>query len=179
MLKKCFLILTANSLDDYKNKEAKINERINNDDSARKSSGKDSVILTKYITGRIDIKNFGGKDNKVEVIENSDMDATVAQPKWFTNKKGIGTQIQSKKGNIRLKIKCVNDGKLNVTLRGIDFRDDYDNRIPIYVKYTKLMIDDENVIENPAFIWHDEPLSHEIDVEDGQTVDILVEWGAV
>ena len=117
--------------------------------------------------------------NKVEVIENSDMDAIVSQPKWFTNQKGIGTQIQSKKGNIRLKIRCINNGKLNVTLRGIDFRDDYDNRIPIYVKYTKLMIDDENVIENPAFIWHDEPLSHEIDVEDGQTVDILVEWGAV
>jgi len=48
-----------------------------------------------------------------------------------------------------LKIKCIKDGKLNVALRGVDFRDDYDNRLPIYVKYTKLMIDEEDVIKQP------------------------------
>ena len=179
LLKKCFLILTSNSLEDFKNKESKVNDKLNNDDSAAKTVDKGSAILSKYITGRIDIKNFGEKDNKVEVIENSDMDASVRQPGWFSNEKGIGTQIESKKGSIRLKVKCVNEGKLNVTLRGIDFRDDYDNRIPVYVKYTNLMIDDNKVIDKPAFVWHNEPLSHEIDVEDGQTVDILVEWGAV
>lgn len=179
LLKKCFLILTANSLDDYKNRESKVNEKINNDDSRKKSSDKGSAILSKYITGRIDIKNFGDKTNSVEVIENSDMDATVAQPKWFTNEKGIGTQIQSKKGNIRLKIKCIKDGKLRITLRGIDFRDDYDNRLPIYVKYARFMINDENIIDQPAFVWHNEPINHEMDVEDGQTVDVFVEWSAV
>ena len=46
-----------------------------------------------------------------------------------------------------MKIKCIKDGKLRVALRGVDFRDDYDNRLPIYVKYTKLMIDEEDVIE--------------------------------
>ena len=156
-----------------------VNEKINNDDSKKESLDNGSTILSKYVTGRIDIKNFGAKDNAVEVIENSDMDSTVQQPRWFTNQKGIGTQIQSKKGNIRLKVKCINDGKLNVTLRGIDFRDDYDNRLPIYVKYTKFMIDDENIIDNPAFVWHNEPVFHEINVKDGQNVDIFVEWGAI
>lgn len=179
LLKKCFIILTANSLEDFRDKESKVNERINNDDSKKESLDNGSAILSKYVTGRIDIKNFGAKDNAVEVIENSDMDSRVQQPRWFTNQKGIGTQIQSKKGNIRLKIKCINDGKLNVTLRGIDFRDDYDNRLPIYVKYTKFMIDDENIIDNPAFVWHNEPVSHEINVKDGQNVDIFVEWGAI
>ena len=179
LLKKCFLILTANSLDEFRNKESKVNDLINNDDSDNKSVDKGSAILTKYITSRIDIKNFGSKDNDIEIIENSDVNANVRQPAWFKNEKGIGTQIESKKGNIRLKIKCVNDGKLAVTLRGIDFRDDYDNRLPIYVRYTNLRIDNEEIIENPVFIWHNEPLVHEIDVEDGQDIDIFVEWSAV
>ncbi len=179
LLKKCFIILNANSIEEFKNKASKVNDRINNDDSARKSSDKGSAILSKYITGRIDIKNFGAKDNEVEVLENSDGDARVTQPKWFTNNKGIGTQIQSKKGNIHLKIKCIKDGKLRVALRGVDFRDDYDNRLPIYVKYTKLMIDDEDAIKQPEFVWHNEPFNHEINVKDGQTVDIVVEWSAV
>ena len=180
LLKKCFIILNVNSLNEFKNKASRVNDKINNNEDSRKGfSDKESVILSKYITGRVDIKNFGSKDNDVEIIENSDVNANVRQPGWFKNEKGIGTQIESKKGNIRLKIKCVNDGELAVTLRGIDFRDDYDNRIPVYVKYTKLTIDGEDVIENPAFVWHDKPLVHKIDVNDGQDVDIFVEWSAV
>jgi hypothetical protein len=41
------------------------------------------------------------------------------------------------------------------------------------------MIDDEDAIKQPEFVWHNEPFDHEINVKDGQTVDIVVEWSAV
>ena len=97
-------------------------------------------ILFKYFTARIDLKNCGESDNNLIILENSDSDSVVYCPKWYKNYEGIGTVITSKKGCIDLKIKCVNEGILKIGLRGIDFKDSKNTRVPIYIDYTKFII---------------------------------------
>ena len=86
-------------------------------------------IFFKYLTARVDLKNFGNMGNNLIFLENSDSDCEVYTPHWFKNREGTGWIIHSKKGSIDLKVKCVNDGKFNLYLRGLDYRDNNNNRI--------------------------------------------------
>lgn len=132
--------------------------------------------LAKYYTSRIDLKNFGNDNNSIEIIENSDSLAQITTPNWFNKEKGKGIIIQSNKLSSDLKIKCINDGILNITLRGLDIRDKEDNRFPVYIDYTSLIINDKEYITENKLIWHDEPFKTERKVKDNELITIHVEW---
>ena len=87
-------------------------------------------FLKRYNTARIDIKNFGKNDNNIEILENNDLNLDIIQPSWFKDSSGVGTQIHSNEGILDLKIKCVNDGELMITLRSMDVRDRNGKRFP-------------------------------------------------
>ena len=88
---------------------------------------------------------------------------------------GIGTQIESEKGLIYLKIKCINDGVLDIRLRGVDFYLN-DTRIPIYINYTDFRINNEKILLNKTIVWHDKPFYYKKNVKDGEILDIYFEW---
>ena len=146
------------------NKESDIINSINLDDE-----------LSKFYTARIDIKNHGDATSSIEIIENSDEDLIVTHPKWFNDKNGIGTQIQSKKMDLNLKIKCIHSGKIGIGLKGIDFREN-DERIPIYIKYLEFVLNNEKIIENPIILWHDKSFIFEKEVYDSEILNISIKW---
>lgn len=129
-----------------------------------------------YNTSRIDIKNFGKNDNSIEIIENSDSTAYIDFPKWFKNNQGSGVVIKSNKSSIDLKIKCINNGRLNIQLKGVDVRDKKDNRFPIYIDYISLIINNKEYIEENKLTWHDEPLIIERKVKNNELIRLHVEW---
>ena len=133
-------------------------------------------LLDKYGTGRIDIKNFGKSSNKIIILENSDLNSRIENPKWFNDNKGVGTKIESSEGILNLKFKCINDGVLNITFRGPDIRDELGNRIPSYVEFEKVKINNEYVINNNVTVWHNEPYIFKKYVNDGDILDMHVEW---
>ena len=134
-------------------------------------------ILFKYFTARIDLKNCGESDNNLIILENSDSDSVVYCPKWYKNYEGIGTVITSKKGCIDLKIKCVNEGILKIGLRGIDFKDSKNTRVPIYIDYTKFLINGHTIFDSRLSICHDMPYSYSRDnVKNDDIFDIHIEW---
>lgn len=135
-----------------------------------------SKIFSKYYLARIDIKNEGAQDNIVEIIDNSDKESVVLNPDWFKNELGNGIQIQSKKGEIKLKIKCINDGNLKINLRGIDSRNEKDKRIPIYVNFTEFNVNKEDIILETVSACHDFPIVYEKEVQDSEILDIIVKW---
>ena len=132
----------------------------------------------KFCTARIDIKNEGYSTNDVLILDNSDNDSEVTKPNWFKNESGIGTVIQSVTGKVNFKIKCINGGKLKLWLRGIDFIN-ADKRIPIYIKYYKILINESNIIKTPVVVWHNNPYFFEKDVENNEIINISIEWGAI
>lgn len=184
LLKKCFLIFSNDTLVDYKRNVAVFENTKPKNSSSIIENLSDKYennlgVFTKYITARIDLKNFGLDTNDLKIIENSDISAKILKPKWFKNNLGIGTQIESKKGLIHLKIKCINDGKFRITLRSIDFRDRSEYRIPIFINYEHLKVNDEIIFDEPTSICHDKPFNFEKEVKNGEIVDITVQWNVI
>ena len=137
---------------------------------------KNAEFLTKFMESRIDIKNFGNETNDIIIVESDDSSVNVTKPNWFSDDEGIGTVINSVKGSLNLSFKCVNDGRLEIAFKGIDYKDKKDNRIPIYVDYNEIVIDGKTIIEGSRVSWHDNPYIYTDEVKDGQIVDIQLKW---
>ena len=184
LLKKCFLVLVKDSLEEYKHHSFEINgnEEVNltlfeDNDIKNTRSFSDLGEFSKFMTARIDIKNFGNSENNIEIIENSDTGSSITYPGWFNDEKGIGTQIQSKNGSIKLKIKCINDGLLKIFLKGIFYKNNDHNKVlPIFIEYTKFMVNDENIIEKSVITCHDEPFCFEKNVRNEDMINVIIQW---
>lgn len=133
-------------------------------------------LLSKYATARIDIKNIGSESNTIEIMENSDKIAKINNPNWFKNKKGIGTVVVSRNLSLDLKFKCVGDGELNIKLKGLNVKDQSDNRFPVFIDYTKFKINGENILENSYLASHDHYYNYSMDVKDSDIISFSVEW---
>ena len=131
--------------------------------------------INHFMTGRVDVKNFGGFENSVKVFDISDDDARVVSPGWMRDGSGVGTMIQSVSGDLGFKVKCHHDGVLRIALRGMDFKDKNGVRLPVYIDFTKLIVNGDKVLEN-TLIHHDKPFVYELNVKDGEIVDLKVTW---
>ena len=125
---------------------------------------------------RIDIKNFGGESNSLEIIHNSDENSRVSHPKWFTNKDGRGMIIESSSGSLNMKFKVINGGKLKLWLRGIDLRDNENKRIKCLIDFTALKINGETFFDGHNLHWHDDPYLFEKKINDCDIIEINVGW---
>lgn len=130
---------------------------------------------SKYNTARIDIKNEGNSSNNIEIIQNSDNNCSISFPEWI-NKNGKGLIITSEKQNISLKIKCIGDGELKIWLRGIDFKDKNKNRLPIYINYTNLSINHQNIFNTGKIVCHDNPFKITRNVNNNDILTLKISW---
>lgn len=142
-------------------------------DDNEKSSLENQSQLIKYMTGRIDIKNCGA-NNSIELLKCS-KETQVMRPRWFEDKEGKGIILQNHTGQIDFEFKCINGGELKTAIRGIHYKINSEI-IPIYVKFTKLTINGEDLISNDAVVWHNNPLRFKRNVKDGEIIRIHAEW---
>lgn len=133
-------------------------------------------IFLKYITVRIDLKNYGTENNDVIILENSDLNSTVYQPEFFTNCEGIGKAIFSRKGVLDLKIKCINKGRFNLRLRAMKITDINNNTVPIYIDYTKLLVNEKVIFNSRVSVSYDKSYTYIKEVENNEILDIHIEW---
>lgn len=136
-------------------------------------------FLKKYLQCRIDIKNFGSEDNDILLIESDDPLQVFNAPDWFKDDNGIGYMLESNTGSLDLSFKCVNDGTIKFGFKGKDYRDRKGYRIPIYIDYTEIIVDDENLVSGSRVCWHDNPFNYQKNVKDGQIIRIQVKWRPV
>ncbi|WP_298522460.1 hypothetical protein [uncultured Methanobrevibacter sp.] len=134
------------------------------------------LLLSKFITSRIDIKNTSSKGNSIEIIENSDATAKVDFPQWLQNENGGGCIIESMAGYLDVKVRCIGDGDLSIKLRGINALDRNKNRYPVYIDYTDFEVNGNQIINDNTLSWHDKPIYHEMPVKDGDVIAIHLEW---
>lgn len=125
--------------------------------------------------GRVDILNSNRKNNTIEILNNSSF-VNIDFPGWFVRDDGRGVVIQSNENEFDLKFKCVGEGLLNIFLRGPDVRDELGKRIPIHIQFNTFKVNDNNVIEDNISVWHDNPYVFKKDVDDGEIVEVHVEW---
>ena len=129
-----------------------------------------------YVTSRMDVK-LQSTAGDFQILSMSDDNASVQKPTWL-QKNGVGYQIQSYAGKMEFIAKATVDGKIVLNLLGMDVREPKDNskRIPCWIDYTKLTINDKSIIDKITPVWHDKPYYHSIDAKAGEEIKIQVEW---
>lgn len=138
-------------------------------------------VICKYLqncnTARIDIKNEGYANNDIKFETISDENILVTTPSWFNkNGNGTGYVIESNVNMMEFNLKIIGNGLLKLWLRAKDVRYDGVNRIPIWMEYKTLIIDDEPIISNNMMCSHDKPFLYSFNVQDGQSVKFYVEF---
>ena len=137
------------------------------------------LLLKPFTTARFDIKNKGTENNQIKILKNTDNKSKPRTPKWFTNKEGQGTIIESTKGKINIELQCINKGTLEIATRSIDFRDKNKKRIPLNIDLKKLTINNQPQINKNTLITHNKPIKYKKEVEDGEIIKIEAQWGPI
>lgn len=165
-----FIFKNALFIDNYKDFEYSVNFFKKELDSFNNRTMR---LLKSNEIARLDIKNFGIETNEVVVLQNSDIDSTEKSPKWYNNEKGKGISIESGCGNLNLKLKMVNDGRLRFSLKGIDLKG---YGIEPCIDYISCIINGEEYLSNHNACTHDEPFIVSIPVKDAQIIDVTIKW---
>lgn len=121
---------------------------------------------------RIDLVNEGEGKN-LELLSLYTPNTKETSNSW--NTKDAWHILESDQGSIRVKYKCIGDGKLKVRIRGVDFKID-NLRLPIWVKLLSFTINGKVVFDKARLVWHDEFLGHTMDVKDGDLLDLYLKW---
>jgi len=163
-------------------KRAKEQQRLFNlQDLIANSNNKDLVadVISQYMQNcdiaRLDIKNAGAPNNDIVIKDISDINAKVAAPAWYAQN-GQGYVIESNTGSLRLELVMVGNGLFRINLRGRDVRYDGVNRLPVWIKYNSLVVDDDVIFAERQTVWHDAAYKYEFAVKDGQKVILNVDW---
>ena len=110
-------------------------------------------------TVRCDMKNVGDDSNSIKFLE-YDKKLDITYPSWFA-KGGKGCKIETTRNNIHMIFQTINNGNLNLMLRGKDYRDLNKKRIPTYINYSKVSINNVVLFEENQLVWHNVPYTYE------------------
>ena len=129
-----------------------------------------------YFTARIDVKLLS-KTSDFKILSVSDEKASITKPAWFQDN-GIGYVITSCVGRLDFIAKTTVDGQVLLYLRGSDVRDPQDNtkRIPYWIDYTKLTVNDKPIFDTLTPAWHDKFYTHSFEIKAGEEIKVQVEW---
>ena len=149
-------------------------------DNEKKLHNKDVELISKfkdYFTARADIQLVTKQKGDFQIISVSDEKAEIRKPAWF-QKNGIGYQIQSYAGRLEFIAKSSVDGKINLRLRGLDVRtpEDKTKRIPYWINYTRLIVDEEVIFDEITPAWLEKFYSYNADIKAGEEIKIQIEW---
>ena len=134
----------------------------------------DLPILEWLKMARIDIKNYGeGNDVEIKVLEGSNCNINRAE--WFS-KGSAGYTLVTKDKHLFLELRCVGDGNLVIRLRGIDRRAQDGERLPLFVDYTRLVVNEELIFWEIKPQWHDVPYVYSKQVADGEKIKMEISW---
>lgn len=125
--------------------------------------------------GRIDLRNRGSASNSIKSLnEYNGLD--VKYPQWLD--KGRGCVVELKKP-ANLEFECIGEGELMVYLKGVDFRNSSSKRIPAFIIYKKLIINDETIFNDDILSWHDEQYIHKQNCGNNEKINIQIEFETI
>ena len=129
-------------------------------------------VVSQIRTYRIDIMHTNA-NGSVDIADETDCFAKTnyQKPKWMN---GRGIMVTNDSKYMCFNILCKESGPVNFFFRGMDRRYEGE-RIPVYVKYTSIKIDGEEMLSAPVIAWHDVPFKFSKDVIDGQEINVYVE----
>ena len=133
-------------------------------------------MLSNRLVARVDLKNWGGPGNSLEILETSDESISIDAPAWICDDRGEGKVVKSTAGKLELLVCCKGKGELRISLRGQDVKDGSGKRVPFWIDYTTFEVNGESVISGTVSAWHDQPFVYEREVKNGELVALSFSW---
>jgi len=131
--------------------------------------------LLKYLTARVDILNYGtGKG--ITILDISDKNVFKYSPTWLDSQVASGIIVESTKKSMKIKFKSNEEGVLKIFLRSKDVRDRNRKRFPIYIDYTKFIVNDDVIFDTNKLINHDKCFIYEKPVNLDEILTIEFSW---
>lgn len=129
-------------------------------------------IIEELSECRVDIKNWGGKNNRVVVTSNNKV--SFDMPEWF-QRGGEGIIIKGNAINkpLSLKIKCVNAGLLRLVFRGGRI-DSNNQELPIWVDFQSIRINNNEILPCPLSLSHTSNYTYSMSVLNDQEIFIEI-----
>ena len=135
-----------------------------------------AVAPPKFETARVDVK-LQSTEGDFQILSVSDDKAKVIKPKRLQDN-GVGYVLTSSAGKLTFAAKATADGQIDLKLRGMDRRDpkDQTKRIPKWVDYTKLIINDKTIFDTLTPTWHNKPYFYKANIKKDEEIKIQLEW---
>ena len=146
----------------------------------KKNRESDAEILAKFkrwFSIRLDIQLKTTIQKDFQIVSISDDKAEIRQPDWF-NRNGVGYVIQSYAGKLKIVFQVIAGGPISVALKGLFYPDPKNKgkRLPYWVDYTKLTVNDKVIFNKLTPVWHDKPYNYNLNAKAGEEVTVSVEW---
>lgn len=133
-------------------------------------------VAKNILTARIDTLLCSDNKNTPKCLYSyiSDKNAICTNPSWMQNL-GCGYVLESSVLSLDVKLKVITEGIINISLKSKDVRKN-GRRVPYWINYTKLIINDKENIVKPIPAWHDKPVTYFYSAKAGEIISIHVEW---
>ena len=129
-----------------------------------------------YLTARVTLKSLTGDDN-FQILSISDDKANISKPNWFQSN-GIGYLILSFSGSLKIIVQASVDGKINLTLGGMQVTNPEDKTkdVPYWIDYTALIVNSKTIFDTLTPTWRHKLYHYNMDVKSGEKITVNVEW---
>ncbi|WP_323735644.1 LicD family protein [Methanosphaera sp. ISO3-F5] len=131
-------------------------------------------LRTSWGVLRVDIKN-SGKHNKLASFSYTE-GTEVQFPGWFNDEQGQGALIRLTELDNKIQFHCVNEGNVKFSFRGGDYKNNKNERQPILFNYTKITINNNNILKDNKIAWHDKPIMYNMKCKDDEKINLEINW---
>ena len=96
---------------------------------------------------------------------------------WGKNEDGSGISILSQDVNLSVKLKVKSEGILRIFLNGPDFPDINNKKIPIYIDFRKITLNNEKeLLDSSTLVSLTDKHVIDVDVSEGEVLDLKFKW---
>lgn len=103
-------------------------------------------------------------------------DVPEKQASWMAKNNNQGYVVQKNANNVDIVVKALDDNDINLALRGPDKRDENNQFVPVWVKYTSFTVNGKEILPEAVELWHNKPFRHTINAKAGEEYKIHAEW---
>lgn len=133
-----------------------------------------------YVTARVDIKNNIPDSDDIEGLHirliGVGESTTVTEPSWFATGNNKGFIVESQNGAMSITAICEHKGTLDVVLKGRDVRTADGSKAAVWVDFTSMEVNGEEVLSGRTSVWHDAPYKYSMDVDAGDVIFLSFRW---
>lgn len=123
-------------------------------------------------TARIDIYNIGSvNSNRIKILSKTEH----SEPNWCNGCSVLSIPIKADWSDNIVKFSFTGKGKVRISLKGPDKKDENNKRYPVLVDYSNFTVNGKTVFDKSSVLYHDKAYNYDIILKKGDIVEFRVQ----